>query len=228
MILEAKNLSKSFKNGEKILSVFSDVSLSSDSGDLITVMGPSGAGKSTLLNILGTLDTPDSGSIIINGQDTQGLTPSEMANIRNQVLGFVFQFHHLLPEFNALENVYLARLSIDNNKKKAITDSINLIKSLGLSNRLNHLPSELSGGEIQRIAIARALVNSPEIILADEPTGSLDYSNAKEVFKILFKLKKSNRLIIFATHNRYFANMADCKIELIGGKIKTSNARITN
>ena len=132
-----------------------------------------------------------------------------------------------MNDFNALENVYLARLSIDNNKKKAITDSINLIKSLGLSNRLNHLPSELSGGEMQRIAIARALVNSPEIILADEPTGSLDYTNAKEVFKILFKLKKSDRLIIFATHNRYFANMADCKIELIGGKIKTSNVRIT-
>ena len=131
----------------------------------------------------------------------------------------------MLNDFNALENVYLARLSLENNKERAIKDSKLIIKNLGLSNRLHHLPSELSGGEMQRIAIARALINSPQIILADEPTGSLDLKNAKSVFKILFNLKKTNRLIIFATHNRYFANMADCKLELIGGKIRSTNAR---
>ena len=133
----------------------------------------------------------------------------------------------MLSDFTAIENIYLSRLSIDENKNKALLDAKKLLKKLGLSNRENHLASQLSGGEMQRVAIARALINSPEIILADEPTGSLDIRNAKEVFKILLKLKNKNRLIIFATHNRFFANMADCKIELISGKIKNSaNARI--
>ncbi len=131
----------------------------------------------------------------------------------------------MLPDFTALENVYLARLALDDDIKKAKEDSIRIIKKLGLSNRLMHLPSELSGGEMQRVAIARALINSPEIILADEPTGSLDYKNAKEVFKILFNLKRKDRLIIFATHNRYFANMADCKLELFSGRIRFTNVR---
>ena len=131
-----------------------------------------------------------------------------------------------MPDFTALENVYLARLSIENNKKKAIEVAKKIINKMGLIKRINHYPSELSGGEIQRIAIARALINEPEIILADEPTGSLDHSTAKEVFKILYKLKDSKRLIIYATHNRFFANMADCKLEMINGNIKTINARI--
>ena len=142
-------------------------------------------------------------------------------------IGIVYQDNNLLSDFTALENIYLSRLSIDENKNKALIDAKKLIKKLGLKNRENHLASELSGGEMQRVAIARALINSPEIILADEPTGSLDLKNAKEVFKILLKLKTKNRLIVFATHNRFFANMADCKIELIGGKIKrTINGRI--
>ena len=131
-----------------------------------------------------------------------------------------------MPDFTALENVYLARLSIENNKKKAIEAAKKIITKMGLIKRINHYPSELSGGEMQRIAIARALINEPEIILADEPTGSLDHSTAKEVFKILYKLKDPNRLIIYATHNRFFANMADCKLEMINGNIKTINARI--
>ena len=132
-----------------------------------------------------------------------------------------------MPDFTALENIYLARLSIDENRNKAIQDAKKLTNKLGISNRSNHLSSELSGGEMQRVAIARALINSPQIILADEPTGSLDFKNAKEVFKILIRLRSKNRLIIFATHNRFFANMADCKIELNSGKIKRStNARI--
>ena len=131
-----------------------------------------------------------------------------------------------MPDFTALENVYLARLSIENNKKKAIEAAKKIITKMGLIKRINHYPSELSGGEMQRIAIARALINEPEIILADEPTGNLDHSTAKEVFKILYKLKDLNRLIIYATHNRFFANMADCKLEMINGNIKTINARI--
>ena len=146
--------------------------------------------------------------------------------IRAKRIGIIYQQNNLLPDFTALENVYLARLSIDDNKKKAVDNAKNIIQKMGLINRINHYPSELSVGEMQRIAIARALINEPQIILADEPTGSLDQSTAKEVFNILYKLKNSNRLIIYATHNRFFANMADCKLEMIDGNIKTINARI--
>ena len=226
-LIEINNLVKQYNTHKKI-KILNKLSFSFKKGKIYSLVGPSGSGKSTLLNLLSLIDRPSSGNIKICNKNISFTKKSINDQLRANKIGIIYQENNLLNDFNALENVYLARLSIDNNKKKAITDSINLIKSLGLSNRLNHLPSELSGGEMQRIAIARALVNSPEIILADEPTGSLDYSNAKEVFKILFKLKKSNRLIIFATHNRYFANMADCKIELIGGKIKTSNVRIAN
>ena len=226
-LIEINNLVKQYNTHKKI-KILNKLSFSFKKGKIYSLVGPSGSGKSTLLNLLSLIDRPSSGNIKICNKNISFTKKSINDQLRANKIGIIYQENNLLNDFNALENVYLARLSIDNNKKKAITDSINLIKSLGLSNRLNHLPSELSGGEMQRIAIARALVNSPEIILADEPTGSLDYANAKEVFKILFNLKKSDRLIIFATHNRYFANMADCKIELIGGKIKTSNVRITN
>ena len=146
--------------------------------------------------------------------------------IRAKKIGIIYQQNNLLPDFTALENVYLARLSLEDNKKKAVIDAKNIIQKMGLINRINHYPSELSVGEMQRIAIARALINEPQIILADEPTGSLDRVTAKEVFKMLYKLKNSNRLIIYATHNRFFANMADCKLEMIDGNIKTVNARI--
>ena len=225
-LIEINNLVKQYNTHKKI-KILNKLSFSFKKGKIYSLVGPSGSGKSTLLNLLSLFDRPSSGNIKICNKNISFAKKHINDQLRANKIGIIYQENNLLNDFNALENVYLARLSIDNNKKKAITDSINLIKSLGLSNRLNHLPSELSGGEMQRIAIARALVNSPKIILADEPTGSLDYTNAKEVFKILFKLKKSDRLIIFATHNRYFANMADCKIELIGGKIKTSNARIT-
>ena len=225
-LIEINNLVKQYNTHKKI-KILNKLSFSFKKGKIYSLVGPSGSGKSTLLNLLSLIDRPSSGNIKICNKNISFAKKSINDQLRANKIGIIYQENNLLNDFNALENVYLARLSIDNNKKKAITDSINLIKSLGLSNRLNHLPSELSGGEMQRIAIARALVNSPEIILADEPTGSLDYANAKEVFKILFNLKKSDRLIIFATHNRYFANMADCKIELISGKIRTIiNARI--
>ena len=148
---------------------------------------------------------------------------SDNDKLRANKIGIIYQDNNLLSDFTTIENIYLSRLSIDENKKKALYDAKKLIKKLGLSSRENHLASELSGGEMQRVAIARALINSPEIILADEPTGSLDIKNAKEVFKILLKLKNKNRLIIFATHNRFFANKSDCLLEIVNGNIRTIN-----
>jgi ABC-type lipoprotein export system ATPase subunit len=146
--------------------------------------------------------------------------------IRSSKIGIIYQQNNLLPDFTALENVYLAGLALTNDKKNSIERAKEIIKTMGLSSREAHFPSELSGGEMQRIAMARALINEPEIILADEPTGSLDHTTAKEVFNVLYKLKNKNRLIIYATHNRFFANMADCKLEMIDGNIKIINARI--
>jgi ABC-type lipoprotein export system ATPase subunit len=224
-LIEIKNLVKQYDSHKKI-KILNNINFSFKKGKVYSLVGPSGSGKSTLLNLLSLIDRPSSGYIKISNKNINFLDSSINDELRANKIGIIYQDNNLLSDFNALENVYLARLSIDNNKNKAIEDSKKIIKNLGLSNRLEHFPSELSGGEMQRIAIARALLNSPEIILADEPTGSLDYRNAKEVYKILFKLKRFDRLIIFATHNRYFANMADCKIELIGGKIKVTNARI--
>ena len=146
--------------------------------------------------------------------------------IRSEKIGIIYQDKNLLSDFTALENVYLPRLLLTNDKYNSIIEAKKIIKKVVLSSRLNHYPSELSGGENQRIAISRALINQPEIILADEPTGNLDFHNAKQIFNIIFNLKNNNRIIIFATHNRYFANMADCKIQMINGKIKLTNARI--
>ncbi len=194
-------------------------------GLIYSLVGPSGSGKSTLLNILSLIDKPSSGEILVNNDVIKYNDISNNDQLRADKIGIIYQQNNLLPDFNALENVYLARLAIDNNKEKAILEATKIIKKLGLSNRLSHFPSELSGGELQRIAISRALINKPEIILADEPTGSLDHTTAKEVFKTLYKLKSKNRLIIYATHNRLFANMADCKLEMIDGNIKPSNVR---
>ena len=224
-LIVIKNLVKQY-NSHKKIKILNKINFSFKKGKVYSLVGPSGSGKSTLLNLLSLIDRPSSGYIKISNKNINFLDVSINDKLRANKIGIIYQDNNLLSDFNALENVYLARLSIDNNKNKAIEDSKKIIKNLGLSNRLEHFPSELSGGEMQRIAIARALLNSPEIILADEPTGSLDYRNAKEVYKILFKLKRFDRLIIFATHNRYFANMADCKIELIGGKIQVTNARI--
>ncbi len=225
-IIELKNLVKTY-NIKKKIKVLNKVNFSFKAGMIYSLMGPSGSGKSTLLNLLSLIDTPNSGSLKISNKVIDYSSKSSNDKLRANKIGIIYQDKNLLSDFTTIENIYLSRLSIDENKKKALYDAKKLIKKLGLSSRENHLASELSGGEMQRVAIARALINSPEIILADEPTGSLDIKNAKEVFKILLKLKNKNRLIIFATHNRFFANMADCKIELISGKIrKVTNARI--
>jgi len=218
-------ISKSFLTNKKI-NVLNKINYKFKKGKIYSLIGPSGSGKSTLLNILSLIDKPSMGKLRIEGKDIIFSDSEVNDKIRAKKIGIIYQQNNLLPDFTALENVYLARLSIENNKKKAIEAAKKIITKMDLIKRINHYPSELSGGEMQRIVIARALINEPEIILADEPTGSLDHSTAKEVFKILYKLKDSNRLIIYATHNRFFANMADCKLEMINGNIKTINARI--
>ena len=217
-------ISKSFFTSKKV-SVLKKINYKFKKGKIYSLVGPSGSGKSTLLNILSLIDKPTLGLLKINDRTINFNDLTINDKIRAKKIGIIYQQNNLLPDFTALENVYLARLSLEDNKKKAVIDAKNIIQKMGLINRINHYPSELSVGELQRIAIARALINEPQIILADEPTGSLDRVTAKEVFKMLYKLKNSNRLIIYATHNRFFANMADCKLEMIDGNIKTVNAR---
>jgi ABC-type lipoprotein export system ATPase subunit len=218
-------VSKSFLTSKKI-TVLKKINYKFKKGKVYSLVGPSGSGKSTLLNILSLIDRPSIGAIKIEKNDINFSNSSMIDKIRAKKIGIIYQQNNLLPDFTALENVYLASLALDDNKNKALDKAKNIIKKMGLISRVNHYPSELSGGEVQRISIARALINEPQIILADEPTGNLDQSTAKEVFDILYKLKSSNRLIIYATHNRFFANMADCKLEMIDGNIKAINARI--
>jgi ABC-type lipoprotein export system ATPase subunit len=186
-------------------------------------MGPSGSGKSTLLNLISLIDRPSLGSVKFSNNQINLNDKNNNDIFRAKNIGIVYQQNNLLPDFTALENIYLASLSLNNNKDLAISKAENLLKKIGLSNRSNHFPSQLSGGESQRVAIARAIINDPEIILADEPTGSLDLSTAKEIFKLLESQKNANRLIIFATHNRFFANKADLLLEMRDGNIKPSH-----
>ena len=220
--LALKNISKNFNN-EKKIKVLKNLSYDFSKGKMYALMGPSGSGKSTLLNLISLVDKPTLGSIKFNDDLVNFANNKKNDIFRAKNIGIIYQQNNLLPDFTALENVYLANLSINNNKDFAMTKAKDLLRRIGLSNRLNHFPSQLSGGECQRVAIARAIINDPEIILADEPTGSLDLNTAKEIFQLLNKQKKSNRLIIFATHNRFFANKADCLLEMIDGSIKTIN-----
>ena len=223
--IKIKNISRKY-NKNKTIKVLNDITFNFESGKTYSIVGPSGSGKSTLLNLLSLIDTPSDGSIEINKNKINFNDKIENDRIRAKNIGIIYQDKNLLSDFSAIENVYLPNLLLSNDKNISAELAKKIIKSLGLSSRMNHYPSELSGGENQRIAIARALINNPDIILADEPTGSLDFENAKQIFKILFNLKNKNRIIIFATHNRYFANMADCKIKMIGGKMKITNERI--
>ena len=221
--LELKNIQKNFTT-EKKIKVLRGLSKKFKTGKIYAIMGPSGSGKSTLLNIISLIDRPTAGSIKFDNFEIDFKENKKNDLIRAKKIGIVYQQNNLLSDFTALENVYLASLSVNNKKKIALTKAEKLLKKIGLSNRLNHLPSQLSGGEAQRVAIARAIINDPQIILADEPTGSLDMETAKEIFELLNKQKRSDRLIIFATHNRFFANKADCLLEMIDGSIKSSNA----
>ena len=220
--LELKNISKHFNIDRKI-KVLKNLSYNFNKGKMYSLMGPSGSGKSTLLNLISLIDRPSLGSIKFNDKLVNFSNNKNNDIFRAKNIGIVYQQNNLLADFTALENVYLANLSINNDKDSAITKAKVLLKKIGLSNRLNHFPSQLSGGECQRVAIARAIINDPEIILADEPTGSLDLNTAKEIFELLNNQKKPNRLIIFATHNRFFADKADCLLEITDGSVKTIN-----
>ena len=224
-LISLKNISKSFSNNRKI-NVLKKINYSFIKGKIYSLVGPSGSGKSTLLNILSMIDKPTTGTLLIGNTPVNFIDNSKNDKIRSSKIGIIYQQNNLLPDFTALENVYLSGLALTNDKKNSINRAKKIIKTMGLSSREHHYPSELSGGEMQRIAMARALINEPEIILADEPTGSLDHATAKEVFNVLYNLKNKTRLIIYATHNRFFANMADCKLEMIDGNIKIINARI--
>ncbi len=209
MILQAINLTKSFQNGEKVLSVLDKVSIEINKRDFITIMGESGAGKSTLLNILGTLDVATSGSLIINKENINDLTQDQLAELRNKYFGFVFQFHHLLPDFTAFENVLIPNqiAGNDGDDKKAVE----LLGYIGLKNRMDHFPSQLSGGERLRVAVVRALMNNPKLLLADEPTGNLDIGNSIKLMKLFQRINKDFDLtLIITTHNP--------KVALIGTK----------
>jgi len=220
-----KNISKKYFTNTNI-KVLNDLNFTFEKGKIYSLIGPSGSGKSTLLNILSLIDTPNSGSINFLGNKINFQEKKYNDKIRSKKIGIIYQDKNLLTDFSALENVLFPMLLVTNNKNASILRARKILSKFGLLSRINHYPSELSGGEIQRVAISRALINEPEIILADEPTGSLDHDNAKQIFKFLLKLKNKNRIIIFATHNRYFANMADCKLQMNNGKIKLTNARV--
>jgi len=224
-IIELNNISKTFDNKKKI-TVLKNLNFKFKKGKIYSLSGPSGSGKSTLLNLLSLIDRPSSGSIKIDNQNINYNEIEINDKIRSSNIGIVYQEKNLLPDFTAIENVCIASLAANNNHKIAEQESLKIIQKVGLKDRINHYPSELSGGEMQRIAISRAIVNKPRIILADEPTGSLDHENANQIFNLLFKLKNKDRVIIFATHNRFFANKADYKISLSNGKIKTINGKI--
>ena len=220
--LELKNISKTFNTSKK-LKVLKNLSYKFKKGKTYSLMGPSGSGKSTLLNLISLIDKPTTGSINFNQSQINFNENQKNDIFRAKKIGIIYQQNNLLPDFTAIENIYLASLALHDDKNLAISKAKHLLKSVGLSNRADHYPSQLSGGESQRISIARAIINDPEVILADEPTGSLDFDTAKDVFQILKDLKTSSRLIIFATHNRFFANKADCLLEMINGSVKNIN-----
>ena len=220
--LELINIRKSFTT-EKKINVLRGLSRKFRLGKTYAIMGPSGSGKSTLLNLISLIDKPTSGSIKFDNHEINFSQNEKNDLFRSKRIGIVYQENNLLSDFTALENVYFASLSLNNDKKLALSKAEKLLKKIGLSNRLNHFPSQLSGGEAQRVAIARAIINDPQIILADEPTGSLDMNTAKDIFKLLNNQKRSDRIIIFATHNRFFAKKADYLLEMRDGSIKSSN-----
>ena len=223
--LKLSNISKNFDNIKKI-KVLKKISYNFKLGKIYSLMGPSGSGKSTLLNLLSLIDRPTSGSISVENKIINFENINNNDVLRSHKIGIIYQQDNLLPDFTALENIYLAGLAGGNDKRTSILKTKDLLKKVGLSNRLDHYPSQLSGGEKQRVSIARALINDPQIILADEPTGSLDMETAKAIFEILQKQINSKRLIIFATHNRFFAKKSDFLLEMDDGNIKSFNGRV--
>jgi len=216
MILEGKNITKSYSD----LQVLKGIDLQIKKGEIVSVVGASGAGKSTLLHILGALDIPDSGDILLKGKNLFKMNNSQMARFRNQNIGFVFQYHNLLPEFTALENVCIPGYIAGKPNEQVEKEAARILRLLGLEDRMEHKPSEMSGGELQRTAVARALVNAPEIVFADEPSGNLDSKNAGELHELFFQLReKLNQTFVIVTHNQQLAGMADRTLEIKDGMI---------
>lgn len=218
-ILKAINISKVYQDGKNTTTVLNGLDIHVNRGEKIAIVGTSGSGKSTLLHILGGLDTPSSGEVWLHGHLINNLNETERGNLRNQYLGFIYQFHHLLAEFTAIENVAMPLLMRNDVPISSARDeAVNLLKKVGLEHRLSHRPSELSGGERQRVAIARALVTKPSLVLADEPTGNLDYANANAVFEILTDLQKDfDTALLMVTHDRQLASMADKQLSMQNG-----------
>ena len=219
-----KNLNKHYHNFKKVI-VLKNVNYKFKKGKTYSLVGPTGSGKSTLLNILSLIDRPTSGNLFIHNYKIDFNEKDKNDSIRSSNYGIIYQEKNLLNDFTALENISIAGIANGKSSNESFNLSKKILKKLKLNNRSNHFPSQLSGGENQRIAIGRALINSPNIIIADEPSGNLDHNNAKKFYKLLFKLKSKNRIIIYATHNRYFANLADCRLQLINGNLKSVNAR---
>jgi len=220
MILQASNISKSFTNGASKLMVLENLSFALEKAEIVTIMGQSGAGKSTLLNILGTLDSPDTGSLIINGHDVEKLNENALCTLRNLELGFVFQFHHLLPEFTALENILMPNWISSQDSK--VAHAHDLLNKVDLMERKDHYPNQLSGGERSRVAVLRAIINEPSMILADEPTGNLDEKNAGKLIDLFIEINKDfGQSIVLTTHNPDIASIGNRKLILDDGQLRT-------
>ena len=222
-MIRIENLTKKF--GE--LEVLKGVSLTVNKGEVISIVGPSGAGKTTLLQLIGTLDKPTSGKILFNGEDTGRMSSNKLATFRNRHIGFVFQFHQLLPEFTALENIIIPALIAGRKRKEAEAEAMELLGLMNLTERAGHKPSEMSGGENQRVAVARALINHPDVILADEPSGSLDSHNKEELHRLFFDLRdKLGQTFIIVTHDDRLASYTDRTIRMVDGMIESENVKL--
>lgn len=222
-MIEIKNITKNFGS----LEVLKGIDLTIEKGEVVSIVGPSGAGKTTLLQIIGTLDRPDTGSVCVDSIDTTKLSSKQLSDFRNQHLGFVFQFHQLLPEFTAIENIMIPAFIAGKSHKEAKARAEELLQFMGLSDRIHHKPAELSGGEKQRVAVARALVNNPAVILADEPSGSLDTKNKQELHQLFFDLRdKYGQTFVIVTHDEELATLTDRTIHMKDGLLVPSNQEI--
>ena len=224
VILETNNLKKSYEHINGLITLFKNLNLKLGEGELVALVGPSGSGKSSLLHLLALLDDPSKGQIIINKEETKSLSDEQKDELRRKNVSIIFQDNNLLTDFTAIENIMMPLIINGENLDYASEKAIKMLKAVKISNRSNHFPNELSGGEQQRVAIARALISDTKIILADEPTGNLDFKTSKEIFSIFLNLKKLKKTIIFATHNRELANKADYKLFISNGNIKRVNA----
>ncbi len=221
-MIEIKNITKNYGD----LQVLRGVDLHIDKGEVISIVGPSGAGKTTLLQLIGTLDRPTSGSICFDGQELSGMSDKQLATFRNKHIGFVFQFHQLLPEFNALENVMIPALIAGRPRKEVERDAMELLAVMGLQERIGHKPSEMSGGENQRVAVARALINRPDVVLADEPSGSLDSKNKEELHKLFFDLRnRYGQTFLIVTHDEGLAGITDRTVRMVDGVVHSCTVK---